>query len=137
MSTGFLKGDILSTKSSDYICGVINTPLDDSNFLCEDYLCILLKSGNYISIDSNNTVELNSDMVFGKESKKRFFKLRVSIEPGNKWTKKLDYTVEDYQRILSDSDIIYKLENSIEPNPTYIDEMKSELRELQINKIVK
>ena len=109
----------------------------ESNYDWVDYLCILLKSGNYITIDDSNIVELKKpDRVFDQKFEKRFFKLRVGIKPGTMWTKTLDYDVEDYQRILIDSDIIYRLENTIEPNPTYISEMKAELRELQINKIV-
>lgn len=103
----------------------------------EEYLCILLKSGNYITIDNNNIANVKQpDKIFGPKIENKFFKLRVGMKPGSMWSKTLDYDAEDYQRILSDSDLIYRLENTIEPNPRYISEMKSELRELQINKIV-
>jgi|OM-RGC.v1.026057356 hypothetical protein len=120
-----------STQSTGYYSD------DELFYEWEDYLCILLKSGNYITIDSNNIVALKSqDSIFGIKLEKRFFKLRVGVRAGTMWMKTLDYDVEDYQRILIDSDIIYRLEKTIEPNPTYISEMKAELRELQINRIV-
>lgn len=132
ISEDMLTVDINSTQSTG---GYSDD--NESNYEWIDYLCILLKSGNYITIDVDNTVELKKpDRVFGQKFEKRFFKLRVGIKPGTMWTKTFDYEVEDYQRILVDDDIIYRLENTIEPNPTYINEMKAELRSLQINKIV-
>lgn len=130
-SNNMLTVDFSTTQSTGYYSD------DELIYEWEDYLCILLKSGNYITIDSSNIVALKSqDSIFGIKLEKRFFKLRVGVRTGTMWTKTLDYDVEDYQRILIDSDIIYRLENTIEPNPTYISEMKAELRELQINKIV-
>jgi hypothetical protein len=111
--------------------------MEENEYEWEEYLCILLKSGNYITIDKNNIVILKQpDRIFEPKLEKRFFKLRVGMKSGSMWSKTLDYDVEDYQRILSDSDLIYRLENTIEPNPTYISEIKTELRALQINKIV-
>ncbi len=135
MSPGRNNNDILTIGSTQAVGSYIEDK--ETNYEWMDYLCILLKSGNYITIDVDNTVELKKpDRVFGQKFENRFFKLRVGIKPGTMWTKTFDYEVEDYQRILVDDDIIYRLENTIEPNPTYINEMKAELRSLQINKIV-
>lgn len=139
-SDDILTVDFSTTQSTGYC-----NDDSESSYEWKDYLCILLKNGEYITIDDVNMVELKKpDKLFGQRFEKRFFKLRVGVIPGTMWTKTLDYDVEDYQKILSNDFIIKVLESlhvaypnsTLRPNPTYISEMKAELRELQINRIV-
>lgn len=114
----------------------------------EEYLCILLDRerdlpnvGYYITIDNSDIVNLKKiDKFFATKLdsiKNRFFKLRFGIKAGTMWTKILDYDFEDYQRLLSNNKLKNKLKTVIGMDYKIFDLfMKSELRELQINKIV-
>ena len=112
---------------------------NESNYEWEDNLCILLEGGRFISIDINRFVEVRKmDKIFGPEldEEKTFFKMRVGMKPGTSWCKILDWEFGDYQKILNDVDVMHKLEHTITPNPTYISEMISNHRDLQIDKVI-
>jgi hypothetical protein len=62
--------------------------------------------------------------------------MKTGIKSGTLWTKMFDWELEDYENVLNSELIMNRLENNITPNPTYIDEMISNLRELKINKVI-
>jgi len=62
--------------------------------------------------------------------------MRIGTKVGSSWCKLLDWEIEDYESVLGDEKIMYSLRHYITPNPTYIEEMISILRELKINRIV-
>lgn len=116
---------------------------DESQFEWNDTLCILRPSDEerpqrFISIDDNHVDVREMDKIFGPklDNDKIFFKLRVGTKPGSSWCKVLDWELEDYEKVLNNHPVMYKLEHGMTPNPTYIQEMKSNLRELKINKVI-
>lgn len=120
------------------------TIIDDTQYEWFDSLCILRPSDTgspqrFISISDNGVVVRVMDKIFGVkiDEDKIFFKLRSGVKPGSYYCKVLDWELEDYESVISDKDIMYRLKNTITTNPTYIEEMKSNLRELRINKLLK
>ena len=116
---------------------------DESLFKWKDTLCILrplYEKGQqrFISIIGNDVSVLTMDRIFGLEIDENqiFFKLRTGIKPGCSWTKVLDWEIEDYESVIGNKTVMWKLTNTISPNPTYIEEMKSKLRDLKINDII-
>lgn len=104
-------------------------------------LCIVLKSGNIISINTIDRVVdlLKPDKIFSPkfEDNKTFQKLSIGKRPGSLWYKLSDWEASDYSDLLDDELVMYRLKNEITPNPEYIDEMISTLRDLKIKKILK
>lgn len=117
---------------------------DESLFKWKDTLCILRPlyeikgQQRFISIIGNDVSVLTMDRIFGLEIDENqiFFKLRTGIKPGCSWTKVLDWEIEDYESVIGNKTVMWKLTNTISPNPTYIEEMKSKLRDLKINDII-
>lgn len=115
---------------------------DESLFKWKDTLCILRplfdEKQRFISIIDNKVFVTTMDPIFGPEidENQTFFKLRTGIKPGCSLTKVLDWEIEDYESVMSNKDVMYKLLNTITPNPTYIEEMASNLRELKINRLI-
>lgn len=110
---------------------------DESQFEWSDTCCILLGS-RFISIGDKSVDLREFDKVFGPilEDGQIFFKMRVGIKPGTSWCKILDWEIEDYESVLNNDPVMYKLQYLITPDPTYIQEMKSNLRELKINELM-
>lgn len=111
---------------------------DESQYEWSDTCCILLESGRFISIGDKSVDLKEFDKIFGPkiEDNQVFFKMRVGVKPGTSWCKILDWDLEDYESVLNNEPVMYKLEFGMTPNPTYIQEMKSNLRELKINKLI-
>ena len=113
---------------------------DESNYNWKETLCILLESGRFLSIDTDESnVDLKEiDDLFGPklDENQTFFKMRVGMKPGSMWCKMFEWECSDYRTVLDNDYVMSRLENNITPNPTYINEMKSNYRELQIDKIL-
>jgi len=111
---------------------------NESNYEWEEKLCILLESGRFLSINQSDVELKKMDDIFGPKLDKNqtFFKMRVGIKPGTMWCKIFEWESEDYRTVLDNDYVMDRLENTITPNPTYINEMKSNYRELQIDKIL-
>jgi len=111
---------------------------NESNYEWKDTLCILLESGRFLSINQSDVELKKMDDIFGPklEEGQTFFKMRVGMKPGTMWCKIFEWESEDYKSILDNDYVMDRLENTITPNPTYINEMKSNYRELQIDKIL-
>jgi hypothetical protein len=96
---------------------------NETNYEWEDTLCILLDSGNFVSIQT-------------------FFRMRVGTcywqrkIVGTMWCKIFEWESDDYKYVMDNDYIMDRLENNITPNPPYISEMKTNYRELQIDKIL-
>lgn len=115
---------------------------DESQYDWNDTLCILRPSDEgrpqrFICISDDIHVR-EMDKIFGPkiDPNKTFFKMRVGTKMGSSWCKLLDWEIEDYESVLGDEKIMYSLRHYITPNPTYIEEMISILRELKINRII-
>jgi hypothetical protein len=112
---------------------------DEGCYEWKDNLCILLESGRFISMDMEGTyVDVllkKMDPIFGPklESDKTFFKMRVGIKPGTMWCKIIDWEPEDYKMVLGNEYVMDRLENTITPDPTYINEMKREYNDTLSN----
>jgi len=122
---------------------------DENQYEWVDHLCILRPSDNgrqahgdipqrFISIGDSIVYVREMDKMFGPkiDESQSFFKMRVGMKPGSSWCKILDWELEDYESVLNNEQVMYKLRHMITPNPTYIDEMISILRELKINKLI-
>jgi hypothetical protein len=113
---------------------------NETNYEWEDTLCILLDSGNFVSIDTNKPdVKLRKmDSIFGPklDEGQTFFRMRVGMKPGTMWCKIFEWESDDYKYVMDNDYIMDRLENNITPNPPYISEMKTNYRELQIDKIL-
>lgn len=117
--------------------------MDESQFSWSSVLCILRQSDpgrpqRFISITGSDVSVREMDHLFKLDidEDKTFFKIEIGIAPGSLWTRISDWNIEDYESILSNDDIMYNLRYMITPNPTYIDEMISNLRGLKINKLI-
>lgn len=104
----------------------------------QEVICILLseKDQRFIEISEDITVK-RMDTTFGpKIGDREFFKLVSKIEPGTFYCEIRDWELKDYEYILNDEVIMYNLKNTITAKPDYIDRMKSNYREIKINKLI-
>ena len=119
---------------------------NESQFEWSILLCIKLVSqddgiekGGYVTINlETHSVDYKTyDKVFGPcFGEGTFHKMKTGIKSGTLWTKMFDWELEDYENVLNSELIMNRLENNITPNPTFIDEMISNLRGLKINKLI-
>ena len=104
----------------------------------QEVICILLseKDQRFIEISNEITVNRMNPTYGPKIADKEFFKLVSKIEPGTFYCEIKDWEIRDYEFILNNESIMYDLENTITPKPDYIDRMKSNYREIKINKLI-
>ena len=128
------KNDMLTVDIDSSIsnCGYMLS--DEGQYEWVDHLCILRPSDEgrpqrFISIGDNYVDVREMDKIFGPkiDENQIFFKMRVGMKPGSSWCKILDWELEDYESVLNNESVMYKLKHTITPNPTYIEEMKSNL----------